>query len=200
MRSLAIALFGFLLTFVDAALRGEIVACSGCSLKQFPDLRHFIKGGEAETYQGISVTFEKGHDPILTIYQDRDVVEVIRLKEHSDLWALRALFKEKGFEKRTEQGRLQYYKLKRQKDKFKKSKQKHLLDERKEQNEGGRHLDADELQKRRDQYLETLEKRQSLKKDEVVGAEPAAEGSPSDAEGSLMEEEENENSMVHEEL
>jgi hypothetical protein len=197
MKQVSIALFCLLLSFVDAALRGEIVACSGCSLKRFPDLRHFLKGGEAETYHGVSVTFEKGHDPILTLYEDREVVEVIRLEDHSDLWALRALFKEKGFEKRTEEGLQAFHKLKRQKEKFKKEKQKRLLNERKQQNEGGRHLDADELQKRRDEYLETLRKRQSLKKDDVASEESAAKGSQSDSEGSLVEEV---NTMVHAEL
>jgi Sep15/SelM redox domain len=79
-------------------------------LNRFPQLKSFLKDGEAERYINVTVTFIAGRPAIMTIYDNElgvdelgteivktDVVEEIELNKINDKPKLHELFKEKGF-------------------------------------------------------------------------------------------------------
>lgn len=70
-------------------------------MNQFPELKSFLKDGEAESYHGVEITYIAGRTAILSILEDGELKEKINLHELNDKVKLRALFKEKGFRKKT---------------------------------------------------------------------------------------------------
>lgn len=63
-------------------------------------MKQFLKGGEAETYEGISIEWIRGAKPVLTIYEDGVKREDVQLADYNSRDALHALMKDKGFEKK----------------------------------------------------------------------------------------------------
>ena len=59
-------------------------------------------GGEAETYQGVKVTYVHGKTAVLTIYEDGKEREKIIMHTLKDRPAMHALMKEKGFKLKSE--------------------------------------------------------------------------------------------------
>jgi Sep15/SelM redox domain len=66
-------------------------------LNRLPVVKQFLKGGEAETYEGITIEWIRGSKPVLTIYEDGKKREEVQLEKYDNLDALHALMKEKGF-------------------------------------------------------------------------------------------------------
>ena len=75
---------------------GSLFVPSLGSQPLFPPLIRSI-GGEAESYQGVKVTYVPGKTAILTIYEDGREKEKIVMHELKDRPAMHALMKEKGF-------------------------------------------------------------------------------------------------------
>lgn len=66
-------------------------------MNRFPELKSFLKDGEAESYKGIKVTYIAGRTAVLTIYKDGTEVEKINMHELTDKASMHKLFQEKGF-------------------------------------------------------------------------------------------------------
>lgn len=66
-------------------------------MNRYPQLKSFLKDGEAESYSGITVKFVHGRTAILTIFQNGTKVEDILLHEIPDKPAMHKLFRLKGF-------------------------------------------------------------------------------------------------------
>ena len=64
-------------------------------------MKQFLKGGEAEEYEGVTVEYIRGRKPVLTIYEDGNKREEVDLSKYDDVDALRALMAAKGFHKKT---------------------------------------------------------------------------------------------------
>lgn len=95
-------LFGILLsTFWIAVsaqtLTGEIVSCSGWALNLYPELKSFIKDGEAESYEGVTVRFVPGRTAIMTIYQDGKEKEKVVMHELKSKQDMHKMMNQKGF-------------------------------------------------------------------------------------------------------
>lgn len=81
-------------------LIGKIESCSGWSLNKLPQLKSFLKDGEAESYQGVSVEYIHGRKAVLTIYNKNDEeLEKITLSDYKTKEEMHALFQEKGKKK-----------------------------------------------------------------------------------------------------
>jgi len=70
-----------------------------------PNVRQFLKAGEAEHYQNMEVEFIPKRTPILTIYDDADnEVESINLADYDNaVEDLHQLVQSKGFVKKTKE-------------------------------------------------------------------------------------------------
>jgi Sep15/SelM redox domain len=66
-------------------------------LNRYPELKSFLKDGEAESYAGIKVTYVAGRTAVLTIYQDQQKQEEVVLHELKNKAAMHELFRQKGF-------------------------------------------------------------------------------------------------------
>jgi Sep15/SelM redox domain len=66
-------------------------------LNRYPELKSFLKDGEAEQYAGIKVTYVAGRTAVLTIYQNQQKQEEVVLHELKNKAAMHALFRQKGF-------------------------------------------------------------------------------------------------------
>ena len=66
-------------------------------LNRLPAVKAFLKGGLAESYEGVTVEYIKGRKPVLTIYEDGTKREEVQLMQYTSVDQLHALFKEKGF-------------------------------------------------------------------------------------------------------
>lgn len=75
---------------------GKIESCSGWSLNRLPELKSFLKDGEAESYHGISVEYIHGRQAVLTIYDDEEEIEKITLSDYKTKEEMHALLVEKG--------------------------------------------------------------------------------------------------------
>ena len=83
-------------------ISGKIESCSGWSLNNRPELKKFLKLGEAESYQNVQVEYIHGRKAILTIFHDDVAVEKVELNKLDDRQQMHALFVEKGFQLRPE--------------------------------------------------------------------------------------------------
>lgn len=69
-------------------------------LNRLPEVKKFIKGGEAETYEGVTVEYIRGRKPVLTIYEDGVKREEVEMATHTSVESLHSLMEEKGFHKK----------------------------------------------------------------------------------------------------
>ena len=70
-------------------------------MKRLPQLKSFLKGGEAEQYRGVTVTYVAGRPPIMSIYQDGKLLEEINMRTLKTKAQMHALMQQKGFVKKT---------------------------------------------------------------------------------------------------
>lgn len=63
-------------------------------------MKRFLKGGEAETYEGVTIEWIRGMSPVMTIYEDGVKREEVALKSYDNLDALHTLMTDKGFHKK----------------------------------------------------------------------------------------------------
>jgi len=68
-----------------------------------PELKKFLKEGEAEQYENVEVNYVQGRKAVLTIFEDEEVVESITLSEYSNREEMHNLMAEKGFTKKVEE-------------------------------------------------------------------------------------------------
>lgn len=68
-------------------------------MNRLPIVKKFLKGGEAESYEGVTIEWVRGMKPVLTII-DNGNKEEVALSKYDSLEALHALFQEKGFRKK----------------------------------------------------------------------------------------------------
>jgi hypothetical protein len=103
MKALLVVLFAAL-AVIGSAIRGEIISCPACRLNSLPELKRFLKEpGNADSYDKLSVTWIRGRNPDLHIYDDAGaLVEKIDLAPYSAA-ALHELLIEKGFTKKVRQ-------------------------------------------------------------------------------------------------
>ena len=60
-------------SFVVGEIHATIESCSGWALNKLPNLKSFLKDGEAESYYNVVVTFVHGKKAIMTIYEGESV-------------------------------------------------------------------------------------------------------------------------------
>jgi hypothetical protein len=65
-------------------------------LNKLPQLKSFLKDGEAESYVGVTVEYIHGRRAVLTIYEDEEELEKITLSDYATKEEMHALFVEKG--------------------------------------------------------------------------------------------------------
>lgn len=76
----------------------EIVSCSGWALNRLPELKSFLKDGEAEQYEGVTVKYVHGRTAVMTIYDgNRKEVKKVDLHVIRSKEALHAVMRENGF-------------------------------------------------------------------------------------------------------
>lgn len=76
----------------------EIVSCSGWALNKLPELKSFLKDGEATSYIGVTVKYVHGRTAVMTIYDEqKNVVEKVDLHVIKSKKRLHDIMKEKGF-------------------------------------------------------------------------------------------------------
>lgn len=103
MRSLSLlATLLFLTSLVNAEISGKIESCSGWALNKLPQLKSFLKDGEAEEYQNVEVTFIPGRKAVLTIYESGKEREKVTLSDISTKPEMHKLMVDKGFERKSE--------------------------------------------------------------------------------------------------
>jgi len=71
-------------------------------LNKRPLLKSFLKDGEAESYQGISIRYVSGRQAVLTIYEDGNEGEKVHMTELKTKEDMHALLVEKGFVKKSD--------------------------------------------------------------------------------------------------
>lgn len=84
-------------------------------------------GGEAESYEGVKVTYVHGQTAVLTIYQDGKEKETITMHKLKDRAAMHALMLEKGFKKKSPEEIEKMQKERREKE----AKERQSFEERK---------------------------------------------------------------------
>ena len=63
-------------------------------------VKKFLKGGEAESYEGITIDWVRGEKPVLVISENGQVKEEVQLSGYNNIDALHALMAQKGFQKK----------------------------------------------------------------------------------------------------
>jgi hypothetical protein len=66
-------------------------------LNRFPELKQFLKEGEAESYQGVTVTYVAGKTAVMTIYKDGIEQEQVIMHELATRQDMHQMMKQKGF-------------------------------------------------------------------------------------------------------
>jgi hypothetical protein len=67
-------------------------------MKRFRDLKRFLMGGEAESYQNVEIHYVKGmHKTLLRIYYDNAEVDQVELSALATMEEMHQVFVEKGF-------------------------------------------------------------------------------------------------------
>lgn len=71
-------------------------------MNRLPELKQFLKGGEAEEYENVEVRYIKGRKAILTIYDDDTELEKIILSDYETREEMHKMMVNKGFAKKNE--------------------------------------------------------------------------------------------------
>jgi hypothetical protein len=73
-------------------------------LNKLPELKSFLKDGEAESYIGVTVKYVHGRTAVMTIYDDqKNEVERVDLHVIRNKERLHEIMKEKGFVRKSDQ-------------------------------------------------------------------------------------------------
>jgi hypothetical protein len=62
-----------------------------------PELKEFLKGGDAESYEGVTIEYIPGRTAILTVFHDQEQVEKVQLSSLKSQQDMHDMMKEKGF-------------------------------------------------------------------------------------------------------
>lgn len=91
-------------TVVSAqAVTGKIVSCSGWALNRLPELKSFLKDGEAEWYQGVEVQYVSGKSAVLSIFHDGEFQQDIKLTPLTSKELMHSLMEGYGFVKKSDE-------------------------------------------------------------------------------------------------
>ena len=88
---------------VNAEITGKIVSCSGWSLNRFPELKSFLKDGEAEYYKGVEVEYVHGRNAVITITKDGEEQEPFTMSDLKTKEEMHKFMLDSGFEKKSEE-------------------------------------------------------------------------------------------------
>lgn len=72
-------------------------------MNRLPELKSFLKDGEAEWYKGVEVTYIHGRKAVMTVFEDGEEKEKITLSEIKTKPEMHTMMAEKGFEKKSEE-------------------------------------------------------------------------------------------------
>lgn len=72
-------------------------------MNRLPELKSFLKDGEAEWYTGVEVTYIHGRQAVMTVFDDGEETEKITLSEVKTKPEMHAMMVEKGFGKKSEE-------------------------------------------------------------------------------------------------
>jgi len=85
----------------EAVRTAEIVSCNKWKLQRYQDVKLFLingnRDGGAEGYEGVSVKWIPGNDPIMTIYDDGIEKEKIDLTKFKSIPDMHQMMVDKGF-------------------------------------------------------------------------------------------------------
>jgi hypothetical protein len=62
-----------------------------------PELKEFLKGGDAESYEGVTIEYIPGRTATLTVFHDQEKVEKVQLSSLKTQQDMHDMMKEKGF-------------------------------------------------------------------------------------------------------
>lgn len=71
-------------------------------MNRLPEVKQFLKGGEAEEYENVEVRYIKGRKAILTIYDDEQELEKVTLSDYKTREEMHKMMVGKGFAKKSE--------------------------------------------------------------------------------------------------
>ena len=80
-----------------------IVSCPAWTLGRNPELKTFLKGGEAEEYEGVTIEWIRGREAVMTIFEDGNEVKKIKIYEIKKKDELHDLFAKEGFQKKSQE-------------------------------------------------------------------------------------------------
>ena len=69
---LSAASFVIFASAAATSVHAKIESCSGWALNKLPQLKSFLKDGEAESYKNVEVKFVHGRKAVMTIYESSD--------------------------------------------------------------------------------------------------------------------------------
>lgn len=69
-------------------------------LNRHPELKAFLKGGEAEEYEGVKVKYIHGRPAVMTIFENGDKKDSIKLYDLKNRDEMHNVMVEKGFRKK----------------------------------------------------------------------------------------------------
>eukprot|EP00934_Nitzschia_sp_Nitz4_P005867 Nitzschia sp. Nitz4//scaffold27_size158506//39978//40595//NITZ4_002590-RA/size158506-snap-gene-0.198-mRNA-1//1//CDS//3329545458//5857//frame0 len=79
---------------------GQAFELTGVILNKHKVLKSFLKDGEAEEYEGISIVWKAGKKATLTIYRDGAEQETVQLYDLKTKEEMHSMFQAKGFHKK----------------------------------------------------------------------------------------------------
>lgn len=83
-------------------ITGKIVSCSGWALNRLPELKSFLKDGEAESYRGVQIEYISGRTAALSVFHDGVLHEDVQLTDIATKDLMHRLMLEKGFVKKSD--------------------------------------------------------------------------------------------------
>lgn len=85
-------------------ISGKVVSCSsGEVLGKYPEIKDFLRDGEATFYKDVVVRYVKGQNPVLVINRHGAHRETVDLTKHPTKEQLHQLMVDKGFKKKTQE-------------------------------------------------------------------------------------------------
>ena len=95
----------FLLSSVVSAqiITGTIVSCSGWALNRLPELKSFLKDGEAESYHGVEIQYIHGKSAKLSIFHNGELQQEIPLSNIPSKDLMHSVMVEHGFVRKTDE-------------------------------------------------------------------------------------------------
>ena len=82
-KSLLLVLLWSTSAVIAQVITAEITSCPGWKLNSLPIVKRFLKGGEAESYQGVKINWIRGRKPVMAIFKDGVQQEEFSLADYN---------------------------------------------------------------------------------------------------------------------